>query len=162
MGQYWIPVNLTKREFVDPHKLGTGLKLWEQLASHPGTGAALVVLLANQVEKRGGGDLEITKESKQVIGRWAGDKIAIIGDYAEEGDLKGVDTEVIYDLCCGSLEDCKRWYREKLTDERYKDVHEIFRRKLRKLKGKEPFQDISERVLKVIRRELKGLLPEEE
>jgi len=40
MGQYWKPVNLDKREYVDPHKLDVGLKLWEQLASHPGTGAA--------------------------------------------------------------------------------------------------------------------------
>ena len=37
MGQYWLPVNLDKREFVNPHKLGAGLKLWEQLANHPGT-----------------------------------------------------------------------------------------------------------------------------
>ena len=32
MGQYWKAVNLDKREFVHPHRLGCGLKLWEQLA----------------------------------------------------------------------------------------------------------------------------------
>ena len=32
MGQYWVVVNLDKHEFVMPHRLGSGLKLWEQLA----------------------------------------------------------------------------------------------------------------------------------
>jgi hypothetical protein len=43
MGQYHVVVNLTKREFIHPHKLGSGLKLWEQIASgaNGGTGAAL-------------------------------------------------------------------------------------------------------------------------
>lgn len=83
MGQYWIPVNLTKKEFIDPHKLGSGLKLWEQLANAPGTQGALIVLLAAMPDARGGGDLE----ENPVIGRWAGDRIAIVGDYAEKDDL---------------------------------------------------------------------------
>ena len=37
MGQYWIPVNLDKKEFIEPHKLASGLKLWEQMANFPGT-----------------------------------------------------------------------------------------------------------------------------
>lgn len=83
MGQYWIPVNLDKREFIDPHKLGAGLKLWEQMANHPGTGAALVALLAAMPEARGGGDLTPNK----IVGRWAGDRVVLIGDYAEDGDI---------------------------------------------------------------------------
>jgi len=59
MGQYWVVVNLDKKEFINPSKLGTGLKLWEQLATHPGTGAALIVLLAAEREPRGGGDFDI-------------------------------------------------------------------------------------------------------
>lgn len=126
MGQYWMVVNLDKREFLDPHKLGTGLKLWEQLANHPGTGAALIVLCAAMPEPRGGGDLDLeenwhgpervdmTKEGPPVpgypevasrtIGRWAGDRIALVGDYAERGDIKSLRVtdppeNVIYDLC---------------------------------------------------------------
>jgi hypothetical protein len=94
MGQYWIPVNLDRREFVNPHKLGAGLKLWEQLAAHPGTGGALVILTAAMPECRGGGDFrsinaegEDGEIARRTIGRWAGDRIALIGDYAEDFDL---------------------------------------------------------------------------
>lgn len=112
MGQYWMPVNLDKREFINPHKLGSGLKLWEQLANHPGVGGALIILCAAMPTPRGGGDLDMQENwhgperkfpehgmtpgpmpsdypaiAKRTIGRWAGDRIALIGDYAEAGDL---------------------------------------------------------------------------
>jgi hypothetical protein len=112
MGQYRKPVNLDKHEFIYPHKLGTGLKLWEQLANAPGTGAALIVLTAALPETRGGGDFDLEENwhgpertfpehdvtpgpmpedyapiAQRTIGRWAGDRIALIGDYAEDGDL---------------------------------------------------------------------------
>jgi hypothetical protein len=104
MGQYWLPVNLDKCEFIDPHKLGTGLKLWEQLANHPGTGAALTILCAAMPEPRGGGDLNNESEvAKRTIGRWAGDRIALVGDYAEEGDLPGLDTSKIHSACDDGL-----------------------------------------------------------
>lgn len=123
MGQYWIPVNLTKREFIDPHKLGAGLKLWEQLANSPGTGEALLVLCAAMPEVRGGGDFDLdenyhgperkptdsgavampdgyTAIAKRTIGRWAGDRIALVGDYAEDGDLpKRMCASKIYGKC---------------------------------------------------------------
>lgn len=112
MGQYWAVVNLTKRETIDHYRLGHGAKLWEHVANHPGTGAALLVLCANQVEQRGGGDLDLDENwhgpertfpahnaspgpmpgdyaevARRTIGRWAGDKIALIGGYAKAGDL---------------------------------------------------------------------------
>ena len=107
MGQYWIPVNLTKKEYVDPHKLGAGLKLWEQLASHPGTGAALLILCAAMPEARGGGDLKVCgvneayeEVARHTIGRWAGDRIALVGDYAEIDDLPAEDrADQIYGHC---------------------------------------------------------------
>jgi hypothetical protein len=73
---------LDKKEVINPHGLGSGLKLWEQIASYPGTGAALIVLLACS-NGRGGGDLKY----HPMVGRWAGDRIAVVGDYAEDGDL---------------------------------------------------------------------------
>lgn len=100
MGQYWLAVNLDKKEFVDPHKLGSGLKLWEQLANSPGVGAALIILTAAMPERRGGGDLDNTSiAGKNAIGRWAGNRIAIVGDYAEPNDIDGIDASIIYDLC---------------------------------------------------------------
>ena len=29
MGEYWFPVNLTRREYIHPHRVGNGLKLGE-------------------------------------------------------------------------------------------------------------------------------------
>lgn len=109
MGQYWIPVNLDKKEFINPHKLGTGLKLWEQLANHPGTGAALIVLCAAEREERGGGDLNLIDnkgEAVTIVGRWAGDRIAFVGDYAEDSDLPAqFNARQIWTKCMGESRD---------------------------------------------------------
>lgn len=87
MGQYWVPVNLDKKEFVEPNRLGAGNKLREQLGKHPGTGAALIVLCAAMPRPRGIGDLDRSDDAGQIIGRWAGDRIALVGDYAKDSDL---------------------------------------------------------------------------
>lgn len=98
-----------------------GLKLWEQLANHPGTGAALIVLCAAMPEPRGGGDFDVSTNrhgperkdmsdagpmpeeypaiAKRTIGRWAGDQIALIGDYAEPDDLRDFNAQEIYGRC---------------------------------------------------------------
>lgn len=110
MGQYHIPVNLTKREFLDPHGLGDGLKLREQIDGPlGGIPAALVVLLAAS-NGRGGGDLP----GDPIVGRWAGDQIAIVGDYAEDTDLPDVfQASTIYAAC---------------MDGRYRDITPEMRR----------------------------------
>lgn len=125
MGQYWMVVNLDKHEYVLPHAVGTGLKLWEQLANHPGTGAALIVLCAAMPEARGGGDFDLDANwhgperdmavypggpapmpegyqsiARRTIGRWAGDRIALVGDYAEDADLASEHAaSTIYGRC---------------------------------------------------------------
>jgi hypothetical protein len=100
MGQYFMLVNLDKREFVNPHVLGAGLKQWEQLANFPGTGAALIVLLSAQKESRGGGDIDPDEYQSGVVGRWAGDRIALVGDYSERSDLPAKDnSDLIFMLC---------------------------------------------------------------
>lgn len=93
MGQYWKPVNLDKREFLNPHDLGAGLKLWEQLAN-PGVGQALVVLLAVMPGPRGGGDFEPGNDPDGMIGRWAGDRVVLVGDYAEDSDFETREGEL--------------------------------------------------------------------
>lgn len=119
MGQYHTVVNLDKHEYIDHYNLGCGAKLWEQIAAHPGTGAALLILTACS-NGRGGGDLDIDTNwhgpertgagagpmpkdypttAKEVIGRWAGDRIAVIGDYAEDADLPNHSAPEIYEQC---------------------------------------------------------------
>jgi hypothetical protein len=104
MGQYYRLVNLDKKEFVNPRKLGIGLKAWEILANHPGIGAAMIVLCISHPEPRGGGDLNMTSElAQRVIGRWAGDRVTLVGDYAEAGDLpKRFNVDTIYGRCIAS------------------------------------------------------------
>lgn len=96
MGQYHLTVNLDKREFINPHKIGLGLKLLEQCGFKGSTGDILFMLLACS-NGRGGGD--ISTDFPELIGRWAGDRIAVIGDYSEADDIPGVDARNIYRLC---------------------------------------------------------------
>ena len=80
MGQYWYIVNLDKKEYVHPHQIGSGLKLRE-IAGTTTVAAALAILLA-PLPGRDGGDFE----QDAMTGRWAGDRIALVGDYSEFAD----------------------------------------------------------------------------
>ncbi len=106
MGQYHFICNIDRQEYLHPHDLGDGLKLMEFGASGDGAMLALAVLLAEQNKggARGGGDLhpwtggpgyegrEVEQTGDEdrlmsdIVGRWAGDRIAIIGDYWEDSD----------------------------------------------------------------------------
>lgn len=81
MGQYFLVVNLDKREFLNPHEFGDGIKLLEFGCSANGTLTGLTILLRRSNET-GGGDLQ---DFNEFTGRWAGDRIVIIGDYDESG-----------------------------------------------------------------------------
>lgn len=110
LGQYWKVVNLDKKEILDPHKLGVGLKLGEQLGSGHGTPDALFILVTAMRDRRGGGDFDWDSNfygperthdhhmgapviesynaiAKRTIGRWAGDRIIVVGDYSEDSDF---------------------------------------------------------------------------
>lgn len=78
MGQYYYVCNLDKKEYLHPHKFDDGLKLGEFGCSGKGTMTALAMLLAVG-DGRGGGDFRL-----EMSGRWAGDRIKVIGDYADE------------------------------------------------------------------------------
>lgn len=106
MGQYHYVCNMDKKEFLHPHTMGDGLKLMEFGPSAHGTMLGLALLLACS-NGRGGGDFRIWNDpyddgrkveglvpedndlAEAVIGRWAGDRIAIIGDYSETDDFPG-------------------------------------------------------------------------
>lgn len=94
MGQYYIAVNVTKRQFIDPHKFGNGLKLMEFSGAGEGLPQALVILLQSG-NNGSGGDLRCQDcDPKNLVGSWAGDQVIVAGDYMEEWflvpeDLKG-------------------------------------------------------------------------
>lgn len=77
MGQYFYIVNLDRREYLDPLNLGGGMKLWE-IAANPCLN--VLAFLLRQSSSGGGGDIQ---KSYVHAGRWAGDRIAIVGDYDE-------------------------------------------------------------------------------
>ena len=82
MGQYHMVFNLDKQEYLHPHNLGAGLKSgefgWPKMNT---VGSAMIALMVCP-EPRGGGDIEGDE-----AGRWHGDRVVIVGDYAEDGDF---------------------------------------------------------------------------
>lgn len=94
MGQYHYICNLDKHEYIHPHQMGDGLKLMEFGNSSSGAMLGLALLLAS-ANGRGGGDLHLDEEHplEEIVGSWAGDRIAIIGDYHEDGDIPGWDMD---------------------------------------------------------------------
>jgi hypothetical protein len=164
MGQYWNLVNLDKKEYVDHYKVGCGAKLWEQLANHPSTGTALIILCAAMPEARGGGDFDLEDNwhgpertfpehngspgpmpedyeviARRTIGRWTGDRIAFVGDYAEDSDLpEEFEASKISGLCATPEE----YERYEMADDG--------------IKKEDLYTDISDDVCRVIEHELNG------
>ncbi|MBP7936882.1 MAG: hypothetical protein KA354_19750 [Phycisphaerae bacterium] len=77
MGQYFVIVNLDKQEYLDPSSLGCGSKLLEIAANDC---LNVLAFLLRQSSEGGGGDIHKPYHN---AGRWAGDRIAIVGDYDE-------------------------------------------------------------------------------
>lgn len=92
MGQYHKVYNLDKREFIHAHDIDNGLKLMEQCGPNgdqPTTSDAVWLLLANS-NGRGGGDAP----KHPMIGRWAGDRLLVQGDCADEEDTAYIAKDV--------------------------------------------------------------------
>lgn len=84
MGQYYFIVNLDRKEYINPHELGAGLKMWEICANSI---AGVLPYLLGQSTGQGGGDPD---RDIATFGRWAGDRVVVVGDYDESdeyGDL---------------------------------------------------------------------------
>lgn len=84
MGQYHGIFNLDKREMVFPHELGFGAKQWEHTGFKGSLSDVLYALCAYE-GARGGGDFP--DDGGVFKGRWHGDRVAVVGDYAVLGDL---------------------------------------------------------------------------
>ena len=112
MGQYFKAVNTDKKEYVCPWCIGGGAKLWEWAANAQG---AIFTLLLRKSSEGGGGDYgspptqmlslsdspaslanavreSVAREghpidlpTDTVVGRWAGDRVVLVGDYDESG-----------------------------------------------------------------------------
>ena len=112
MGQYYLIVNIEKKQFIHPHKMGSGLKLWEMLAEGSPF-RALGILLADG-NGRGGGDIE----EHPLIGSWIGDTILVTGDYAD-GERYNIK-ENLYHFAKDHYEDISIQLREILIKEQIK------------------------------------------
>jgi len=86
VGQYYTPANLTKAEYLDPEVLGDGPKLHGMaLSLQPGgVASALVLLLAH----RDGLPAASVAEAGDVVGRWAGDEVILLGDKEGSEDVE--------------------------------------------------------------------------
>ena len=108
MGQYHLIANLSRTEYVDPRAFEEGQKLTE--FGFGGLTMAGFAALLSSSNNRGFGDLWSEQRSsaasdddpegwlaengvspegftRHVLGRWAGDRIAIIGDYWKPDDV---------------------------------------------------------------------------
>ena len=104
MGQYYLIINLDKKQFIHPHKFGDGLKLLEFGASGEGTMTGLAILLADG-NNRGGGDL---RSNDPIIGSWAGDRIVIAGDYADKKRFIGDETANLHEYASDYFTDVSK------------------------------------------------------
>jgi len=112
MGQHYRMVNLDKKQYLHPYKLGDGLKLLEFGTAGEGTMMALAALLADG-NGRGGGDL---LSDHPLVGSWAGDRIVIAGDYADNGRFVDNSERNLYTEACEQFEDISDRIREVLED----------------------------------------------
>lgn len=158
MGQYHKTVNLDKREYLNPHALGDGLKLCEQSGSRAGVSAALMLLLACS-NGRGGGDIDLPEEMagyREVIGRWAGDRIAVVGDYAKDTDFPyegKVSLLYIQTYSLEQLAECQQYYASRIDDPVWADHRDRYLDVLA-LRSSDLFNDITPSVKPILEYEL--------
>jgi len=89
MGQYHLLVNSDKKEYVNPRDLGFGAKQLEH-CGFVGDLPLVQYLLTTSSRGKGFGDFKLTEYNAAFLGRWAGDRVFILGDYTELGDVPKV------------------------------------------------------------------------
>ena len=85
------------------------------LCSANGTLTALAILLANG-NNRGGGDLH---SDHPIIGSWAGDRIVIAGDYADDGKFTDDPARNLYRVADDEYRDISRQVLRAMADDCY-------------------------------------------
>ena len=112
MGQYHKLVNIDKEEVIHPHEMGQGLKLMEQYHSNYSTQHALMLLLTRD-NGLGGGDFYYNEENtKEVLGRWVGDRVFWAGDYGDKNEdyySLSEDYDDISSMVLGAMKDIGEW-----------------------------------------------------
>lgn len=81
MGQYYKLVNVDKHEYVEPWPLG-GIAKFVEWCTCPH--ALVIPYLIGLCNGHGGGDIQ--PEGKKYLGRWAGNRIMLVGDYFGDGE----------------------------------------------------------------------------
>ena len=76
MGQYFLAVNTTKKEFLHPHKFGSGMK-FQEFTNDP---MSLLTGMSHLLAQSSDG---VTRDNPDITGRWIGDNVLIVGDYDE-------------------------------------------------------------------------------
>ena len=91
MGQYYVVCNLDRKEYASPSDFGDFIKLMEFGQSSRGTLSALTGLLAM---------------NSQQSGSWAGCRLVVAGDYADEGRFVPPEYSQsnLYSYCSGDAE----------------------------------------------------------
>ncbi len=95
MGQYHSIYNLDKQEVIHPHDIGLGAKQREH-TGHTASLSDMMYVLTTCSPMRGGGDFW-AEVMGDFIGRWAGDRVVVIGDYSEQSDLPDVNFSTLAD-----------------------------------------------------------------
>ena len=96
MGQYHSIYNLDKQEVIHPHDIGLGAKQREH-TGHEASLSDMMYVLATCSPMRGGGDFW-AEVMANFIGRWVGDRVVVIGDYSEQGDIPDFDMSTLADF----------------------------------------------------------------
>jgi hypothetical protein len=84
MGQYHHPVCIEAEEGLNPAGMDSGAKEGEQGFSRPSTPNAIVALVCTR-----GGNMPADCSQSPLVGRWAGKRVLVQGDYAEDKDIPG-------------------------------------------------------------------------
>lgn len=114
MGQYFKLINYDKQEVVNAWSLDQGAKFWEWEANNISRLAGFLLRKSNE---SGGGDIE---DEGEYCGYWAGDRIALVGDYDESGDYNKVETEKWTDISKGVAHEFNKFIQN--------DDYKIYRR----------------------------------